>query len=86
MTASVFQNVSKLSEMSVGRRPMAETLGLDGTAVVADARGFVEVDAWCRTAEPGVYAVGDLIATPALAHRRAILSSPPVTRSSRTDP
>jgi dihydrolipoamide dehydrogenase len=54
--------------MSVGRRPFADLLGLDGTAVVVGPRGFVEVDEWCRTAEPGVYAVGDLIATPALAH------------------
>jgi dihydrolipoamide dehydrogenase len=54
--------------VSVGRRPYADALGLTGTAVVVDRRGFVEVDAWCRTAEPGVYAVGDLIDTPQLAH------------------
>ncbi len=53
--------------VSVGRRPYADLLGLDGTAVQVD-RGFVQVDEWCRTAEPGVYAVGDLIATPQLAH------------------
>jgi len=54
--------------MSVGRRPFADSLGLAGTAVVADERGFVQTDEFCRTGEPGVYAVGDLIATPALAH------------------
>lgn len=54
--------------VSVGRRPLSETLGLEGTAVQVSDRGHVEVDAWCRTAEPGVYAVGDLINTPALAH------------------
>jgi dihydrolipoamide dehydrogenase len=54
--------------VSVGRRPFAESLGLDGTAVNVTDRGFVEVDAYCRTGEPGVYAVGDLIATPQLAH------------------
>ncbi len=53
--------------VSVGRRPYADLLGLDGTAVQVD-RGFVQVDEWCRTAEPGVYAIGDLIATPQLAH------------------
>jgi dihydrolipoamide dehydrogenase len=53
--------------VSVGRRPYADLLGLEGTAVQVD-RGFVQVDQWCRTAEPGVYAVGDLIATPQLAH------------------
>ncbi|MBK9180782.1 MAG: dihydrolipoyl dehydrogenase [Acidimicrobiales bacterium] len=54
--------------VSVGRRPYADLLGLQGTAVGVTERGFVEVDAWCRTGEPGVYAVGDLIATPQLAH------------------
>jgi len=53
--------------VSVGRRPYADLLGLEGTAVQVD-RGFVQVDPWCRTGEPGVYAVGDLIATPQLAH------------------
>ena len=54
--------------VSVGRRPFADQLGLDGTGVVVDERGFVQVDEFCRTGEPDVYAVGDLIATPQLAH------------------
>lgn len=54
--------------VSVGRRPLSENLGLDGTKVEVSDRGHVVVDEWCRTAEPGVYALGDLIATPALAH------------------
>ena len=54
--------------VSVGRRPLSENLGLEGTAVQVSERGHVVVDPWCRTAEPGVYAAGDLIATPALAH------------------
>jgi dihydrolipoamide dehydrogenase len=54
--------------VSVGRRPFADQLGLAGTAVVVDARGFVQVDEYCRTGEPDVFAVGDLIATPQLAH------------------
>lgn len=54
--------------VSVGRRPYADELGLDGTAVKLDERGFVEVDEYCRTGEADVYAVGDLIATPQLAH------------------
>jgi dihydrolipoamide dehydrogenase len=54
--------------VSVGRRPFADHLALDGTAVVVDERGFVVVDEYCRTGEPGVYAVGDLIDTPQLAH------------------
>ena len=54
--------------VSIGRRPYADQLGLEGTAVKLSDRGFVEVDEYCFTGEPGVYAVGDLIDTPALAH------------------
>ena len=54
--------------VSVGRRPQTDDLGLDGTAVQVSDKGFIEVDEGCRTGEPGVWAVGDAIATPALAH------------------
>ncbi|HSS09141.1 MAG TPA: dihydrolipoyl dehydrogenase [Acidimicrobiales bacterium] len=54
--------------MSVGRRPLSDNLGLVGTAVEVDERGFVKVDDHMRTAEADVFAVGDLVATPALAH------------------
>ncbi|MFZ9628637.1 MAG: dihydrolipoyl dehydrogenase [Ilumatobacteraceae bacterium] len=54
--------------VSIGRRPYADHLGLAGTAVRVDERGFVVVDEFCQTGEPGVYALGDLINTPALAH------------------
>ena len=54
--------------VSVGRRPYADELGLTGTKVMLDERGFVKVDEYGRTAEPGVYAVGDLIPTAQLAH------------------
>jgi dihydrolipoyl dehydrogenase len=63
--------------VSVGRRPFADELGLGGTGVKVDERGFVVVDELCRTGEEGVYAVGDLINTPQLAHvgyAEAILS------------
>ncbi|MGE0309225.1 MAG: FAD-dependent oxidoreductase, partial [Acidimicrobiia bacterium] len=54
--------------VSVGRRPFSDQLGLLGTSVRLDPRGFIEVDEWCRTHEPDVYALGDVIATPQLAH------------------
>ncbi len=54
--------------VSVGRRPLSDNLGLEGTAVKVDARGFVEVDEYMRTGEPGVFAAGDLVNTPQLAH------------------
>ena len=54
--------------VSIGRRPFADRLGLSGTAVKITDRGFIEVDEFCRTGEPGVYAIGDIIDTPQLAH------------------
>jgi dihydrolipoamide dehydrogenase len=54
--------------VSVGRRPLSDNLGLEGTKVQVDRRGFVEVDEWMQTGEPGVFAAGDLVDTPALAH------------------
>ena len=54
--------------VSVGRRALSDNLGLDRTGVKVDERGFVVVDEFCRTGAEGVYAVGDLIATPGLAH------------------
>jgi len=54
--------------VAVGRKPLTEGIGLEGTRVQLD-RGFVKVDALQRTAEPGVYAIGDIVAgTPQLAH------------------
>lgn len=53
--------------VAVGRRAASEGLGLETTRVAVD-RGFIAVDAHCRTAEPGVFAIGDVIPTPALAH------------------
>ncbi|GIS99670.1 MAG: dihydrolipoyl dehydrogenase [Acidimicrobiales bacterium] len=54
--------------VSVGRRPRGDSAGLVGTRVAVDDRGFVQVDDRLRTGEPGVYAVGDVVATPQLAH------------------
>ncbi len=54
--------------VSVGRRPLSESLGLDGTGVEVDERGFVKIDQTCRTSCAGVWAVGDLVASPQLAH------------------
>ncbi|MGA8297119.1 MAG: dihydrolipoyl dehydrogenase [Acidimicrobiales bacterium] len=54
--------------VSVGRRPLSDGLLADGTGVEIDQRGFVRVDEFMRTKAPGVYAVGDLVASPQLAH------------------
>ena len=55
--------------VAVGRRPLTEGIGLQTTRVKADARGFVEIDARCATAEPRIFAVGDATGEPMLAHR-----------------
>jgi dihydrolipoamide dehydrogenase len=54
--------------VSVGRRPYADELNLATTGVSVSERGFVEVDEYCRTSTATVYAIGDLINTPQLAH------------------
>ena len=54
--------------VSVGRRPRSEGVGYEEAGVKVDERGFVVVDGNMRTTVDGVYAVGDLVATPQLAH------------------
>ncbi|HMS25096.1 MAG TPA: FAD-dependent oxidoreductase, partial [Acidimicrobiia bacterium] len=54
--------------VSVGRRPRSEGIGIAEAGIVIDERGFVSVDGNMRTNIEGVYAVGDLVATPQLAH------------------
>lgn len=53
--------------VAVGRMPYLEGLGLEGTKIKVE-RGNVQVDEFCRTGEPNVFAIGDVIPTPWLAH------------------
>jgi dihydrolipoamide dehydrogenase len=53
----------------VGRVPNTDGLGLDAIGLALDPRGRVPVDEHFRTAVPGVYAIGDVIAGPMLAHK-----------------
>jgi dihydrolipoyl dehydrogenase len=53
---------------ATGRRAVTENCGLETTKVVVNQRGFIEVDGLMRTAEPNIYAIGDIVPTPALAH------------------
>jgi dihydrolipoamide dehydrogenase len=55
--------------VAVGRRPVSAGVFDPATGVVADKRGFVEVDDKCRTAAPNVWAVGDVVRGPMLAHK-----------------
>jgi dihydrolipoamide dehydrogenase len=54
--------------IAVGRKPRTENVGLEKTTIKPE-RGFIQVDSWMHTAEPGVYAVGDIVlGSPQLAH------------------
>jgi dihydrolipoamide dehydrogenase len=55
--------------IATGRRPNSADLGLDATRALVTARGFVEVDTQRRTAEPSIYAIGDVAGEPMLAHK-----------------
>jgi dihydrolipoamide dehydrogenase len=55
--------------LSVGRYPNADNLGLDVVHVARDSRGRVQVDQLFRTTIPGIYAIGDMIGGPMLAHK-----------------
>lgn len=55
--------------VAVGRRPNSGNLGLENTAAVVNAQGFVEVDEQLRTAEPSIFAIGDVVGQPMLAHK-----------------
>ena len=55
--------------VAIGRRPYTDGLLAEGTGVVVDERGFVRVDGHCRTDAEGVYAVGDCVRGPMLAHK-----------------
>ena len=55
--------------VAVGRRPVSAGLGLETTRGRPEARGFIAVDDRCRTADPLIYAVGDVTGEPMLAHR-----------------
>ena len=55
--------------VAVGRVPNTATLGADAVGLKLDARGFIEVDAHCRTNLPNVFAIGDVVRGPMLAHK-----------------
>ncbi len=55
--------------VAVGREPNSNGLGLEKTKVIVDSRGFIQVDAARRTADPAIYAIGDVAGEPMLAHK-----------------
>lgn len=55
--------------VAIGRKPYTEGLGADAQGVTMDRRGFIEVDDHFRTSVPHIYALGDVIPGPMLAHK-----------------
>jgi dihydrolipoamide dehydrogenase len=55
--------------VSVGRKPNSEIAGLEKTQVKVGARGFIEVNKQLQTADPSIYAIGDVAGEPMLAHK-----------------
>ncbi len=55
--------------IAAGRGPDVEGLGFDAAGVRLEESGLIEVDGAMRTSAPGIYAIGDLVAGPALAHK-----------------
>ena len=53
--------------MAVGRRPLTDGIGLEAMSIATE-KGYVKVDRFMRASVPGVYAIGDVLPTPALAH------------------
>ena len=55
--------------VSVGRKPNSEIPGLETTQVHVNSRGFIEVNKQLQTADPSIYAIGDVVGEPMLAHK-----------------
>jgi dihydrolipoamide dehydrogenase len=55
--------------VSIGRKPNSKDLGLENTKVEIDEKGFIKVNKQMQTSEPGIYAIGDIVGEPMLAHK-----------------
>jgi dihydrolipoamide dehydrogenase len=55
--------------VTVGRRPNTEEIGLEQVGIEKDDKGLIKIDEQCRTSVDNIYAIGDVVAGPALAHK-----------------
>ena len=55
--------------VAVGRKPNTEKLGLEQTKIALSSKGFIQVDTQMRTAEQTIFAIGDVVGEPMLAHK-----------------
>jgi len=63
------ENLYEKVLISVGRKPNSNNLGLENTKVEVDNKGFIKVNKQRQTAEPSIYAIGDVVGEPMLAHK-----------------
>lgn len=55
--------------VTVGRVPNTDDMGLESTGIELDERGLIKIDKQCRTNVPHIYAIGDIVSGPQLAHK-----------------
>jgi dihydrolipoamide dehydrogenase len=55
--------------VAVGRKPFSDQLGLENVGIQKDAKGFISIDGSFRTSQPHIFAIGDLVEGPMLAHK-----------------
>lgn len=67
MTSETYDRVL----LCIGRRPNTDNIGLENTDVEPDERGFIPVDSQMRTHDPRLFAIGDAVPGPGLAHKAA---------------
>lgn len=54
--------------LSIGRKPVTENIGLEKNGIKTDAKGYIDVNEFMQTSVPNIYAIGDIVRTPWLAH------------------
>lgn len=55
--------------VTIGRKPNSQDLGIENTQVKTDAGDFIKIDSQCRTGDPSIYAIGDVVGGAMLAHK-----------------
>lgn len=66
---NIFENTYEYVLMSIGRRPETKGLGIENTKVKTNQKGWIVVNKQMQTDEPDIYAIGDIVGEPMLAHK-----------------
>jgi dihydrolipoamide dehydrogenase len=68
-SAEKFDETYEKVLVTIGRSPNSKNLGLENTKVVVGEKGFIQADRQLKTADPAIFAIGDVIGNPMLAHK-----------------